>query len=143
MSRDPWADDWEDDWSRASKTAASSTEIWSRANTQSAPVVDLSDVTPKVAYKPQIQILKRDPCASDANDRSAAKDTVTIDQMSKEARYKEVRERLFGSPVPATQPRSRASPVTQEIQRPVRQSKGPEQAGNGGFANQGCVKVQR
>lgn len=144
MSRDPWADDWDADWSKSVRATASSNEIWSQANNKVAPQLDLSDVTPKVAYKPQIKILKRDPSASSAGDSKQSAERVAVDQVSKEARYREARDRLFGPSVASSPAQSRcSSPSTQfnSSVNPVRQSKGPEESGRGGFANRGKVRV--
>lgn len=148
MNRDPWADDWDADWTKATKQTASSNEIWSQANHKTTPPVDLSQVTPKIAYKPQIKILKRDPGTLDAN-IEAKPQAQALDSAAREARYKEARERLFGSSDVSTArqlPSSRSTTPGQslpELAKPLRQSRGPEVGGRGGFSGRGKAKTIR
>lgn len=158
MSRDPWADDWEDDWTKAAKTSKSSSEIWSQANSQSStiPATAIANVTPSIAYRPQVKILKRETNGAESppNDATRIGIRSNMDQATREARYREARERLFGKaaaegvklepPLRRNSPATRVPPhETGGIAKPERQSKGPEAGHRGGFAGRGRSKVQK
>lgn len=144
MTRDPWADDWEDDWSNAAQKQATSSEIWSQANSRTTPPADLRSLAPQVAYKPVIRILKREKSSSDATDGAGTGDgrskQADSDKATREARYKEARERLFGSsgtkPALENMDRRKLDLAAGDVHasRPARQSRGPSEAGRGGFA---------
>lgn len=142
MSRDPWAEDWEDDWTKASQAKASSSQIWSQANATSSPAIDLAHVAPQVAYKGPMKILKRET-APDGDSTTSRRPEASqpLDQVAREARYREARERLFGSPSISPAPNGR--PVTlhatsdSDSVKPARQARGPEANARGGFARRG------
>ena len=149
---DPWAEDWGDDWSKPLKQPVeSSTELWRQANNvKSTPI---SQVAPNIGYKPPLKILKREvtPNTEEQNKvtLSAAEKAqiAAAEKLAREQRYREARERLFGSPNPSPGPEVKtntrgsktASPVPQGA--PERQSRGPEE-GKRGFANRGRGRGQ-
>ena len=146
MTRDPWAVDWEDDWTKAAKESKSSEEIWSQANSQTEGVVpstEIASVAPTIAYRPQVKILKRDS-AVPATRESSKEVKHVLDAAERESRYKEARERLFGTPEPAPLAaplRRGASPANSDAKglvRPERQARGPPDNGvRGGFSGRG------
>ncbi|CCG83388.1 protein of unknown function [Taphrina deformans PYCC 5710] len=155
MTRDPWADDWEDDWTKAAKTTKSNSEIWSQANSLSStvPTTDIPVVAPAINYRPQVKILKRESSNDMDNDTKIKIDPRHhMDKATREARYKEARERLFGTPEPMIEvepPLRRHSPahtpgaINPSVSKPERQSKGPENSGRGGFAARGRAQSRK
>lgn len=146
MSRDPWADDWEDDWTKAAQTKATSSEIWSQANSRTTSTADIQKLAPQVSYKPQIRILKRDASLSnsahDVNLEKMRANQVDNSKASREERYKEARERLFGasgtsSLTETVERKSDRAPRTAERSQPARQARGPQEAGSAGFTGRG------
>lgn len=143
---DPWSEWQNDDWSASaasSKKAATDAELWQKANHVSAQAsVPFHTVEASVAYKPQLKILKRQGPSSDEQDvarraQAAAQNaSLMADQgTSREQRYKEARERLFGSSADHKTGKVESERRTQSprppaaVKHPQRQAHGPQGQG--------------
>lgn len=144
---DPWADDWGDDWTHPPQRTVPASELWKQAN--EVQKVTIADVAPSIAYKPAMTILKRE-AAPVSNAPSAVELSLAekarqqaLEKAAREQRYKEARERLFGSPSASPGPEgikgrngaNGSSPAPGSM--PERQARGPDADGRRGFSHRG------
>lgn len=152
---DPWADDWGDDWNKPARPKQETPQqVWSRANDSPVDSVSVAQVAPGLGYKPPLKILKRETAAVVPQDPTIIHLTpvqkaqvAALEKSAREQRYKEARERLFGSSsaITTAQDSVRQSGVRPEyklqnethVSMPERQSRGPQVDGGRGFERQG------
>lgn len=143
---DPWSEWQNDDWSTPAKSAEvppSNAEIWQKANT-AQPVIPFASIDAPVNYKPQVQILKRRVQEPEEAAKAALRKEQELAERnrraaqqsaSREQRYKEVRERLFGADASingsksATASRTHSPSSDYSASQPQRQARGPQGSG--------------